>query len=277
MSANRDEVELILVNDGSLDSTHVICCAYALEYPETIQYISKQNGGVSSARNIGLSHVRGEWIAFVDADDMLMPGSLEVLIEYANRDDVELLQFGLTRGTHTGNVTTSVMSPEQYVKSGLCQVCAGGTLVRNNIIRDNNICFDEEISLAEDQLFIMQAITHCSRVKRIQEVLYFYRSNADSATNHPKSSSLLKSIDKLIDFKMINPMFSSIINRTLLSFNYLLVLINEESLQDIKKVYIRSSINSCNRVSKGAMLFYRLSHFNFNFAALLVRFLKSKY
>lgn len=62
--------ELILIDDGSMDSSGAICDRYAKEY-ESIHVIHKENGGVSSARNIGLDNIKGEWVAFIDADDYI--------------------------------------------------------------------------------------------------------------------------------------------------------------------------------------------------------------
>lgn len=63
-------IEIILVNDGSPDNSYLICERYKEKYPETIKYIKKENGGVSSARNIGLEYATGEYVNFLDSDDM---------------------------------------------------------------------------------------------------------------------------------------------------------------------------------------------------------------
>ena len=72
--------ELILVNDGSNDDSGEICQHYA-EKNSNIKYISKNNGGVSSARNIGFEHSCGDFICFIDADDWLEPIYIEKLAE----------------------------------------------------------------------------------------------------------------------------------------------------------------------------------------------------
>ena len=69
-------MEVLLVNDGSTDGSNALCEQFAKE-DRRIIYIRKQNGGVSSARNAGLIKARGEWIAFVDADDQATKEYLE--------------------------------------------------------------------------------------------------------------------------------------------------------------------------------------------------------
>ncbi len=77
-----ENVQLILVDDGSKDSTGYICDKYAVQYPDNILVVHKENGGVSLARNDGLMHIKGEYINFTDADDMLESNALELMYAY---------------------------------------------------------------------------------------------------------------------------------------------------------------------------------------------------
>lgn len=87
-----ENVQLILVDDGSLDSSGEICDRYALEYPNNIVVIHNENGGVSSARNAGLRYVEGEYVNFIDADDKLSGNALGKMHDYlkANEEWVDL-------------------------------------------------------------------------------------------------------------------------------------------------------------------------------------------
>ena len=76
MSQSFRDYELLLVDDGSSDSSGAICDEYAVR-DERIRVFHKTNGGVSSARNVGLEHAKGEWIYFVDADDEVLPCGLQ--------------------------------------------------------------------------------------------------------------------------------------------------------------------------------------------------------
>lgn len=67
----EENIQLILVNDGSTDSSEVICKKYADMYPDNITYIYKKNGGASSARNLGLKYRKGKYINFMDSDDII--------------------------------------------------------------------------------------------------------------------------------------------------------------------------------------------------------------
>jgi glycosyltransferase involved in cell wall biosynthesis len=77
----NDNVEIILVNDGSTDKSEQICRKIIQNYPDNIKYIYKENGGVASARNVGIQVAEGEWLGFLDPDDTY---SLNTLSELQN-------------------------------------------------------------------------------------------------------------------------------------------------------------------------------------------------
>ena len=85
-----EDFELLLVNDGSKDSSLAICNSYA-ERDSRIKVLNKPNGGVSSARNLGLDNATGEWVTFVDSDDWLAEGALAECVPYMQ--DYEIIRF----------------------------------------------------------------------------------------------------------------------------------------------------------------------------------------
>ena len=90
LAESHSESEIILINDGSEDQSGKICLSYAEKYLN-IHYIEKQNGGVSTARNVGLEMATGEYILFVDSDDYVIPGffsSLDRLLSSFSYDFV---------------------------------------------------------------------------------------------------------------------------------------------------------------------------------------------
>ena len=85
--------ELLLVDDGSTDSSGSICDEYATQ-DSRIRVFHKENGGVSSARNLGLDYARGEWITFVDSDDYIAPDMIEKLYETQKRNNADITVCG---------------------------------------------------------------------------------------------------------------------------------------------------------------------------------------
>lgn len=90
-------IELLLIDDGSKDSSGEICDKYAAS-DERIRVFHKKNGGVSSARNVGLDNATGYYIAFVDSDDYLMPNAYEILIKNSTANNQPIIGFSLGGG-----------------------------------------------------------------------------------------------------------------------------------------------------------------------------------
>lgn len=82
-----ENIQLILVNDGSTDRSGEVCEEYARQYSDNIVVVHKENGGVSSARNEGLLHVRSRYVNFTDADDMLQENALQSMYDFLKQNE----------------------------------------------------------------------------------------------------------------------------------------------------------------------------------------------
>ena len=92
LSQSFTDFELLLIDDGSTDGSGKICDAYA-EKDNRIRVFHKENGGVSSARNLGLNEAQGEWICFVDSDDELLPDGLQIMADGIS-NEVDMIMAG---------------------------------------------------------------------------------------------------------------------------------------------------------------------------------------
>lgn len=111
-------LEILLIDDGSTDSSGKICDEYA-ERDSRIRVIHKENGGLSSARNVGLNCAAGEYIAFVDSDDFLEPNMLRVMLDAARTNEVPLVCVGrFNRDARTGEETIGLCPVRDEVVSG---------------------------------------------------------------------------------------------------------------------------------------------------------------
>ena len=90
LSQTYTDFELLLIDDGSTDSSGVICDRYA-EQDSRVRVFHKPNGGVSSARNIGLDNTKGEWITFLDSDDWIAPSMLDEVYKTAMVNDADMV------------------------------------------------------------------------------------------------------------------------------------------------------------------------------------------
>lgn len=180
-------IEIILVNDGSTDSSIEICEEYA-EKDKRIIIINKKNAGVSSTRNDGISISTGEYIQFVDCDDYIEYNMTEKLVEQM-KTNADLVICGY-KSVYIGKKNSTIenhISPVigQYKKNEVVNYL--GELFKNyfinpiwnklyntNIIRSHNLRFIEDINMGEDLLFNLEYISACSSIKIINESLYHY-------------------------------------------------------------------------------------------------------
>ena len=188
------DFELLLIDDGSKDSSGSICDAYA-EKDSRIRVFHKENGGVSSARNVGLDNANGEWIYFVDSDDELKDSGIKTMIGCIS-DEVDMVLAGIEEYFEDGSLIYSVsvkinelMSPSESVQicyekysryyRYLGYMCI--RLFRKKIIEDHRIRFDESISVKEDTLFIIQYLCNCSgKTFFTTEPVYKYHRHSTS-------------------------------------------------------------------------------------------------
>lgn len=162
--------ELLLVDDGSTDQSGELCDEYAAK-DKRIRVFHKTNGGVSSARNMGLQYAKGEWISFVDADDYLNVQSLNDMISGSDDSDLVLssikicgcqekivkLDNNLSNDVHEiGNLLTSL---NDYM--GLTVPFA--KLLKSSIINNNQIRFDCRFSSGEDTLFMYRYLFYIKK------------------------------------------------------------------------------------------------------------------
>lgn len=178
-----DNIELVLVNDGSKDSSDSICTQYAEKYPDNVVYISQKNGGVSHARNTGLTASTGEYIGFLDADDYMSNDILGAGLDYFNntQEDVDVaifrvVQFGsknrerpINKKFNSGTRTVDLRTPEwHYVYPRVAPA-----LIRESVAKRYH--FHEEISFFEDARYISEILAVKMKMGIVDKGVYFNR------------------------------------------------------------------------------------------------------
>ncbi|MBO4251191.1 MAG: glycosyltransferase, partial [Clostridia bacterium] len=209
------DFELILVDDGSHDNCPAICDDYAKK-DSRITVIHKENGGVSSARNCGLQKAAGEFIAFIDSDDFVENDYLETLLfcQQKANGDLAVCNYNLSDNTKTvicshGFDDGQVLSGETfrntiYNKIALCDTtgyfCLWNKLYKKQIIKDNEIVFDDKMSFGEDMLFIMDYLKAANSVVFTDKPLYNYEMTESGLFSSYKPSfidDILKCYDRM--------------------------------------------------------------------------------
>lgn len=215
--------ELIIVDDGSTDNSYDRVKNF---HDDRIVYLSKENGGVASARNMGLDHARGAYCVFVDADDELNSDTyLEELVAQSEYDyvvgglthcyyidGVEQGRNAVSPGEYEGTVAQEM--PDEFFVRGFVHAC-WGKLYKRSIIEENHLRF-EHVRLSEDSLFNSNYLKFIKSWKMIDRAGYSYihRRNGENATAKFFRSDIDVYIELYRKLKEL-PVHKSIIKKTM--------------------------------------------------------------
>lgn len=205
------DIELILINDGSTDNSREICEKYKF-FDNRIILINQINRGISSARNVGLEIATGDYISFIDQDDMISDNIYEILMSGFN-SDVDLVVSGkvmklidedeLINEVHYVYKDANFKSSKELfelimnVNRDMCLLHLWNCLYRRDVITKYNIRFNTCFKFGhEDSLFNIQYISHCNSVQLKSGIVYYYSRRKETST------SLKRNMDYICNFKL---------------------------------------------------------------------------
>lgn len=193
-------IEIILVNDGCTDGCYGICEDYK-QIDSRIKVIHKVNGGLSEARNTGVQAATGDYLYFLDSDDMIIPNAIELLINQAKMNDLQLILFDANVINEDGSYCNQKSLAVRYHRTmDYSGVFTGPALFAKMIkyheyyscvpllfIKRNAFKYSFVHILHEDELFTIQLLYSVDRAMCIAEPLYLRRIRSGSITTTSKS------------------------------------------------------------------------------------------
>lgn len=197
-------IEIILVDDGSKDSSGSICDEYA-KIDSRISVIHKENGGLSDARNAGLRNAHGEYVLFVDSDDYITLDATERFCQIINqKGDIDIIigngksePGSVLRADFDEDIIESVVSGEQYIncalRTGKYLVGSQFNMYRRQYLLSHDLYFEYGI-LHEDVRFTTTSICLSDKVAFLPGFFYYYRNNPNSIMNRKNYSKNCKDI-----------------------------------------------------------------------------------
>lgn len=201
----HDDWELILVNDGSTDSSLELCQKYAEQHCN-VTVISQPNGGPGKARNTGIQHAVGNYITFLDADDGIQPGSLEAACEYLQQNPVDLLFQQMERRTLAGESYfpvkysgTEILDREKLMllwckNDSRIKGYLWGKIYRKTLLK--GIKIPENMRFAEDMFVLSDIFPKVQTACFFADGAYIYHEHTKTPTtedwNISKSRQLVK-------------------------------------------------------------------------------------
>lgn len=194
--------EIIIVNDGSTDSSPQLCQQFA-DADQRINIINQNNQGPSAARNTALQKATGDYILFVDADDWVETNYLSTIDNTLhNNPNIDLLFFSEIRHFHDGciNIFSSgenTLYTKKDIQNEIIRLIQNASkhpyfgftwnkVFRRSIITQNNIRFNEQLRTREDEVFSMTYAMHITSLKTIFAPIYNYRISPTSLTQTKK-------------------------------------------------------------------------------------------
>ncbi len=200
LTQTMGDLELLLIDDGSPDGSGALCDETAARDPR-VRVFHKPNGGVSSARNLGMDEARGTYLAFADSDDWLPPHALETMVAAltaAGADSAGGAHWRVEPNGSTeaepGAMPAGVYGPEE-IRRGILDRLMGERLGKHGvflngfiwrflfsrtIVREHAIRFDG--AYLEDELFLLEYFCHAQRLAMVDEPVYYYLQNPLSVT-----------------------------------------------------------------------------------------------
>ena len=197
LAQTLSDFELILVDDGSPDSSGQMADEYALKDPR-IKVVHKKNGGLSSARNAGTRLATGRYVGYIDSDDWVEPSMFERLLHTAELFSVDIVMFDYTRKArlseriHTECIDSGLYDREKIINNLFPSLIiredisygpvlsAWSCFYRLDFLRAHRLEFDETVLFSEDSLFNSIAIEKTGSFYYIKESFYNYFHNEDS-------------------------------------------------------------------------------------------------
>lgn len=194
----HQNLEIILVDDGSPDNCPVICDEYAKK-DTRIKVIHKTNGGLSDARNVGMRAARGDYLMFVDSDDWIEKKAVEILYQLLISHDAQIAVGGMQRvedktnrilrsdfnGTENIVSMTQIQAMKAFFENGCA---AWGRLYRRSIHSEIEFPVGE---INEDEAIVLSLLERCNIVVQTNEIFYNYRCRAESITTASFSDAKL--------------------------------------------------------------------------------------
>ena len=199
------DVEILLINDGSTDTSAALCDEWAAKDPR-VKVFHRTNHGVAATRQFGLEHVTGKYVIHADPDDWLDLNMLEKMYTTAEEDlaDMVICDYIHEYGDHTERVKQqpTANSSEQiindfydHISGSLCN-----KLIRLETIRQYNLGFIDKVDIGEDMLFTLRLLQQPIRVSYCSDVLYHY-DRISTANSYSRTVSPEKIHKRVLFFK----------------------------------------------------------------------------
>ncbi|MFC3201285.1 glycosyltransferase [Alteromonas oceani] len=218
-SINSNQFEVILIDDGSTDNSGEIAALFAEKYADISRFIRQTNAGISASRNRGVELASGEWIIFIDSDDLIAPKGMKAVFDALQEFDGDVLAFDWCKYVNGSGklveksvrknplISAGIVDGQKYmseqVESGILNfVTVWDKAYRRKTLLDNAVQFIPG-RMHEDVAFTFQLFLHNIKVKYLDVLVVFYRINREGSImtdyNRGKYRHVLSNVEFLLN------------------------------------------------------------------------------
>ena len=225
-----ENIEIIVVNDGSPDNSQKIIDKYVKKYPKKVKCYVKENGGQGSARNFGLTKAKGEYIGYVDSDDYVEEDMFEKMYQKAIRNKLDIVICGSYNVYENGKRDIELnreIFKDKKKNSFFGRMAVWNKIYKRELLVDSNISFRSKLWY-EDLDFTLQVLTSAKKVGYINKPFYNYLIREGSTMNNSKvdrNLEILLAFDEvlkisdfdqsILEFLMIDHIYISAVVRVI--------------------------------------------------------------
>lgn len=197
-----ENIEIIIVNDGTKDNSEEIIKKFMEKYPQKIVYLKKENGGLSDARNYGIPYAKGEYIAFLDSDDYVEKDIYKEMYELAKKENSDMVECDFL-WEYPNKVREDIGQVYNGKKEMLekVRVVAWNKLIRRSILEKTQIQFPKGLRY-EDVEFTYKLIPHLNKVSFLKNtyIHYIQRENSIINVQNERTKEIFTVLDNVIDY-----------------------------------------------------------------------------
>ena len=206
-----EDIEIILVNDGSKDRSKIIVDKFLKQYPEKIVYLEKENGGLSDARNYAIPHAKGEYIAFLDSDDYVEKTMYKDMYELAKKENSDMVECDFyweypdknKRKEDKGVIYNGKKEMLEKVR-----VVAWNKLIKKEILEKSRVLFPKGLRY-EDVEFTYKLVPYLDKVSFLKKpcIHYIQREGSISNNQNERNKEIFQVLDNVIKFYKENNLY----------------------------------------------------------------------
>ena len=229
-----EDIEIIIVNDGSKDKSEDIIKDFMKKYPKKIVYLTKENGGLSDARNFGIPYAKGEYVAFLDSDDYVELYTYKEMYEIAKKENSDMVECDfIWEYPDKGRVDIGDLYDGKHEMAERVRVVAWNKLIRRTILEETKIEFPKGYRY-EDLEFTYKLIPYLNKVSFLKKpcIHYIQRNNSISNTQNERTKEIFDILDHVIDYYKENGIYEEY--NTELEYTYARILLCSSLLRMCK-------------------------------------------